>query len=388
MTDLEDGKLAEAIPDALRGRDQWVCWQTERRDGKLTKVPIDPATGGFASTADRETWTDLSTAQAAVGLFEADGVGFVFTDDDPLVGVDLDDCRDRETGETATWASEIVDELESYTEVSPSGTGVHVIVEGSLPDGRNRAGDVELYETGRYFTVTGEHVRGTPSTVKAREDALRAVYEEHIQPDEETPDVVGESADGAGDGLELPDEELLERAMAADNGDAIRRLWNGSTAGYDSHSEADMALCCHLAFWTACDPGRMDRLFRRSGLLRDKWDEVHYSDGSTYGERTIERAIEQTDDVYEPPSEERSGEPDGCARGGADVNQPAISSGPRDLRTRVSATETTIEHLERELADVKEDLEALRADVARESDARSDGEADESGRSLLGVLGL
>jgi len=75
----------------------------------------------------------------------------------------------------------------------------------------------------------------------------------------------------------------------------------GDTSGYESHSEADMALCRLLAFWTGRDRSRMDRLFRQSGLARDKWDEVHYADGSTYGEKTLERAIARTDDVYTPP---------------------------------------------------------------------------------------
>lgn len=82
--------------------------------------------------------------------------------------------------------------------------------------------------------------------------------------------------------------------MAATNGAKFERLWNGNTAGYESHSEADMALCCLLAFWTGGDATQMDRLFRQSGMYRGKWDEVHYADGSTYGEKTVERAIQTT----------------------------------------------------------------------------------------------
>ena len=77
--------------------------------------------------------------------------------------------------------------------------------------------------------------------------------------------------------------------MAA-NGGKFAVLWEGDTSGYDRHSEADMALCCLLSFWANGDASHVDALFRQSGLMRPKWDEVHYADGATYGERTVERA--------------------------------------------------------------------------------------------------
>lgn len=84
-------------PETLREREQWVCWREEERDDKLTKIPVTPATGGFASSTDPETWRSFETALEYTETEHADGVGFVFTDDDPIVGVDLDDCRDPET---------------------------------------------------------------------------------------------------------------------------------------------------------------------------------------------------------------------------------------------------------------------------------------------------
>ena len=172
----------DALPDTLISREQWLCWRAEERDGKMTIIPVDPASGEFASTTDPDTWSDFSSARERVTstAAEAVGVGFVFTDDDPIVGVDLDDCRIPETGKTREWASDIVDRLDSFTEISPSGTGYHVLVEGTLPEGRNRKGDVELYETARFFTVTGDHVEGTPETVREREQALRAVHREYV----------------------------------------------------------------------------------------------------------------------------------------------------------------------------------------------------------------
>jgi primase-polymerase (primpol)-like protein len=94
------------------------------------------------------------------------------------------------------------------------------------------------------------------------------------------------------------DEEVLDRAMSAANGEKFAALWRGHVGGYDSHSEADMALCCLLAFWTDGDPDRVDVLFRESGLVRSKWDEVHYADGATYGEQTVERACARVTEHY------------------------------------------------------------------------------------------
>jgi primase-polymerase (primpol)-like protein len=127
-------------PETLREREQWVCWREEERDDKLTKIPVTPATGGFASSTDPETWDSLETALEYTETEHADGVGFVFTDDDPIVGVDLDDCRDPETDNADDVALDIIERLDSYTEVSPSGTGYHVLITGELPEGRNRRG--------------------------------------------------------------------------------------------------------------------------------------------------------------------------------------------------------------------------------------------------------
>ncbi|MFC7166909.1 hypothetical protein [Halospeciosus flavus] len=294
----------QSIPAALRDIDQWLCWQEQERDGKATKVPVDARTGEFASVTDASTWSDFETAHAGVTTLDASGVGFVFTEADSFVGVDLDDCRDAETGRPDGWAKEIVQSLDSYTEVSPSGTGYHVYVCGNLPAGRNRSGHVELYESARFFTVTGAHVDGTPAVVNERNQALRQVHAEYVA--DGSPSGSGShpaDTDGA-TGHDLSDEELLTRARNAKNAPKFERLWRGDTSGYDSHSEADMALCFLLAFWTGGDVAAVDRLFRHSGLYREKWDEPHYADGRTYGAVTAERAVRETSEVYEPREQE------------------------------------------------------------------------------------
>jgi len=183
-------------PETLREREQWVCWREETRDGKPTKVPVTPGTGGFASSTDPETWDAFETALEYTETEHADGVGFVFTDDDPIVGVDLDDCRDPETGDVDDAAQDIIKRLDSYTEVSPSGTGYHVLITGELPEGRNRRGSVELYDTARFFTVTGDHVDETLGRVARRQDALTAIHREYVQDTER--DTASESEPGNG----------------------------------------------------------------------------------------------------------------------------------------------------------------------------------------------
>lgn len=304
----------QTVPETLVDHDQWICWREVGRDGKPTKIPIDPEQGEPASTTDATTWTDFETALTAIKQSKpsVDGLGFVFAEADPLVGVDLDDCRDPETGTGADWATAIIDQLDSYTEVSPSGTGYHVLVDGELPDGRNRKGDVELYDSARFFTVTGDHVSGTPDQINTRSEALAAVHDEYVDEDEmssqpEPSLSAGDAQSEPGTDVDLSDEELLKKARSAANGKKFNRLWSGNLSGYQSHSEADMALCFQLAFWTGGDAGWMDQLFRRSGLMRAKWDDQHYADGSTYGEKTIQRAIANTSEFYEPPAADEDG---------------------------------------------------------------------------------
>lgn len=144
----------EDIPEELKSRPQWVVWKLETRDGKPTKVPYKSGTGRRASATDLLTWEPFEDALEAYEFGKYDGIGFVFCSGDPYVGVDLDGCVDSETGEIALWASQIIEGLDSYTELSPSGTGVHIVSRGKIP-GSGRRGSVEMYSRERFFTVTG-----------------------------------------------------------------------------------------------------------------------------------------------------------------------------------------------------------------------------------------
>ena len=140
------------IPEELRQRRQWVVWKLEERGGKPTKVPYI-AGGGKASSTDSLTWRSFEEAVQALETGRYNGIGFVFSSGDPFAGVDLDDCRDPETGELEEWAAKIVEAFGSYAEVSQSRTGVHIIVMGKAPN--KKRGKVEAYSSERYFTMTG-----------------------------------------------------------------------------------------------------------------------------------------------------------------------------------------------------------------------------------------
>jgi putative DNA primase/helicase len=201
------------------------------------------------------------------------GVGFVFTEDDPFVGIDLDKCREEDTGEVQPWARKIVAALDSYTEISPSETGLHVFIKATLPGRNNRKGPVEMYESRRFFTLTGKHLDGTPTGIHERQDALERLYGHIFKNDKPTNETNGHKPRP----LDVDDETLLELAVRAKNGDKFSRLWRGDTSDYGGdESRADLALCSHLGFWTDGDTERMDRLFRRSGLYREKWNREDY----------------------------------------------------------------------------------------------------------------
>lgn len=274
------GSLADAlarVPAELKAEARWVCWRREERGGKTTKLPVCAANGRMAKSTDPATWATFGEAVAAVGRWRCDGVGFVFGPDRAYTGLDLDHVivggvLDPEY----RW---VVDEAGTYTEVSPSGDGLHLIFRGGKPQGaeRSRRGQpggrvVEMYDHDRYFTVTGNVFEGH-GAVSANPGVVERAYRTWIEPEARAAqprldDAVRESSPG-----DMGDDELVERMLASRSGDDIRALLAGdcSAQGGD-HSAADMALCSHLAFWCAGDAARMDRIFRRSGLMRDKWD--------------------------------------------------------------------------------------------------------------------
>lgn len=301
----------DGIHRTLVSYPHWVCWRFEWRDGEWSKPPINPATGQHGKSnepADAVSFNEALEYHQRDDT-DTDGLGFVVTDS-PFTGVDLDDVYDPTDGEFSAVATDIFDTLESPAEFSPSGRGGRCFVIGDLPDGGRKNDLVELYDSGRYLTVTGQRIDGSPDDIPDREYGEQALADVHR---EYFPDDYADNADSDGEtegdarvptpsspvaSADLPDDELLEKARTAENGPTFERLWAGSTASYPSHSEADSALAMLLAFWTGGDHRQMDRLFRESGLMREKWD--RNAGDRTYGELTIANADDEASGYYDP----------------------------------------------------------------------------------------
>jgi len=244
------------IPEELKTTPHWVVWKYEDHEKpKRDKVPYNPRTGRNAKSNDASTWGTFAEAVATFQRGGFDGLGFVFSEADPYTGVDLDGCRNPETGQLEPWAGTIVERLASYTEASPSGTGVHIFVKGALPAGGRRKDKIEMYSEGRFFTVTGEHIGGTPSTIEERTAELAAVHAKVFgRPEENSQKQAHAGAESAnGHTNPLSDEEIILLAQRAENGALFTQLWAGVVQGesrsYPSQSEADLALCGLLGFY-------------------------------------------------------------------------------------------------------------------------------------------
>lgn len=291
------------VPSALLPYANWVAWRAIMRDEKITKVPYSPRTGHLASTTDPRTWSTFDAARSFAERTGCDGLGFVFTES-PFCGIDLDHCLDRAV--LAPWAAAVVKRLNSYTEVSPSGSGLHILVRGTLPDGGRKrqyaGGAVEVYDQGRYFTFTGRSWQDMPHSVEDRNAVLTEWVVETFPPSPPTTTTVAAQSEERQCGTALVDDAaLLTTAMEATDGATFTALWRGDTTAYGGdESAADLALCNLLAFWTDRDAGRMDRLFRQSKLFRPKWDARRGKE--TYGARTIAKALADATEGYEGPS--------------------------------------------------------------------------------------
>jgi hypothetical protein len=293
----------ENIPQELKALPRWVMWRYMHKDGKWTKPPFRVDGKGYASSTDPATWSDYAAALATYHKGGFDGIGVALTTDFGVVGVDLDHCYNSKTKLFEPWATAIIDRFKSYTEASPSGTGVRIFLKGKLPACGHKKGNVEIYSSGRYLTVTGHALQKSTRGVESRQAEIDAFLAEHFS--EPTIKKGASAAPNGGDhGGNLEDDALLSKAFAARNGAKIKALFDGDFSAYPSQSEADHSLCSMLAFW-AQDQAQLDRLFRRSGLMRDKWAEPHGA--QTYGERTIERAFTGRSEHYEPRRQNGSG---------------------------------------------------------------------------------
>ncbi len=282
----------QAIPYELQKLNQWVLWSMEMRDGRVTKVPKQ-VNNQNASTIYSRTWSSFSAVRHVMEEYGFDGIGFVFTKEDEFVGIDLDNCVD-EKGEISEFATMVIDKLDSYTEFSPSGKGVHIIIKGSLPSSfdkgkKNSELGIEIYTQKRFFTFTGS--KENDNEIFERSDEINELVEEIF----EFEDIQNETDFEVDVNKEFDENSttaIWERMFKSSNGEEIQKMFDGQLIINNDHSSTDLALANHLAFWCDKNYSLMDYMFRQTGLMRDKWDETRGDE--VYGEMTLKKAIRET----------------------------------------------------------------------------------------------
>lgn len=279
------------IPENLKHDGLFCLWKYEERNGKKTKVPYQ-VSGRKASSAKNSHFSSFDSVKSVKGY---DGIGLgIF---DGFGAIDIDHCI--YDGVVSDLARDIINTMDSYAEVSPSGTGVHIIfrVENFLYDKKNyyinnQKLGLEVYiasVTNKFVTLTGNRLNGRDVAIRDSQIALvMNKYMRRTSVNNTTVKVPGSYLD---------DANVIAKA-ARSNGEKFSRLWKGDISGYGSHSEADLALAMILGFWCGGDTDQMDRLFRQSGLMRGKWDRTQ--SGSTYGNITLRKAVSSCHEFYDP----------------------------------------------------------------------------------------
>ena len=240
----------------------------------------------------------------------ADGLAFYFANG--YVGLDIDhidsNLEDWRAGDNGP--NNLVNKFQdltdnTYMEVSQSGTGIHAIFKGKIPGKRRRKGNYEMYQTGRFFALTGNNIIPDPTIKSMSDDEMKTLYEFlfgkdnvvqlHSESDNITP-------------VDLSVAEIIKRAEnSAKTGTRFTMFMKGGWEQfYASHSEADMAFANDLAFWTGRDFHKMDTIFRNSSLMREKFDEKHGA--VTYGTSLLNKAINETQNIYNPESDSQDSE--------------------------------------------------------------------------------
>ena len=277
----------DAFPSELKDYNQYVCWEYEDNPSdpdNPKKPPLNPKTGRKASTTNPDTWGRFGKA---VKFYEKnddiDGIGIVLTEEMGVTVIDIDDCRDEKTGKLNQYARKIMKMFPSYTEVSPSGTGIHIFLYGTLPGKGINTKKIEVYDSKRYMTITGSHVDGSPSSVKKWNKKLQEWYATLPQSVKKEVTQTRTSKQDA-----LSDAEIIAKLFQGDSKGKFTRLWSGDVSDYPSPSEADQAMCSLLSAYTQ-SAETIDSIFRLSKLMRPKWDKK--SGNGTYGGSTISKVL-------------------------------------------------------------------------------------------------
>lgn len=289
------------IPTELKQLSNWVA--------RVDKIPVNPKTLYNAKANEPQSWGTFEQAVECIGKISkqgkpCNGVGFELKA--PYCGIDIDHCFNSETGEISKEALDIINIMDSYTEISPSGTGIHILYknDGSThPEWHKKkpidsVQHLEMYQSDRYFTVTG-NIFGNSCRLSERTKQADLIYKAYMQDSGKSEMPKKQTSAQLSPLTNLPDIDIISKAMKSKNGSSFTALWRGDTSAFNGdESRADLALCNMLAFWCSGDTRQMDRIFRNSGLMREKWDEKRGA--NTYGEITLNEAVAKCKEFYNP----------------------------------------------------------------------------------------
>jgi putative DNA primase/helicase len=268
---FRQGFLAELVPYP-----QFVVWKHQQIDDKPHKPPYSPRFHKLADTSNPASWGTLDQTLKALSTGNYNGIGFVFSKDDPYSMIDLDHCVGNNRS-IDKWAQNIIDALHTYTEYSPR-DGIHLITEAQIQGKGRKIGNVEMYSANHFMTLTLNHVPDTPKTIEKRQDKHEALYSALV------PEPLRSQSENTR-GVAVPtwrteptpdaqaDQRVLENALHAANGQRFKRYWEGDTSLWEgknaerrSKSEADYVLVLYLLSWTDDNVEQVKRLFQQSGL--------------------------------------------------------------------------------------------------------------------------
>jgi putative DNA primase/helicase len=271
----------DSIPAELKHLSQWVLWRFSKNEkNEITKKPYQ-TTGNLAKSNDPTTWNSIEGVLLKAKNF--DGIGFVFSENDAYVGIDLDKCVHN--GIIEAWALAIIKAIGSYTEFSQSGKGIHIIFKGRIPTvSDKRKGQIEIYDQGRYFCMTGNVYSGMD---KITEFGNLSEWLKSIGFIKEN----GNKPQTQSIPPSLTNDQIIELAKNAKNGSKFLALFNGNISDYGSGSEADLAFVSLLSFYTQ-DKGQIVNIIQQTPLWDSKWERKDYQN------RTIDKCLSSVTEIY------------------------------------------------------------------------------------------
>lgn len=269
----------------------WVNWISVQSGERTDKIPIDPKNGRYSSVQDPSKWgCFLDAWNRLEKSSHYKGFGLVLTSNLNIICLDIDNCRDLITGTIKEEAYSIIRQLNSLTEISQSGKGVHIFVLGKLKDNHRIKSDLcEIYSKDHFIAMTGNWLPDTPHTIYRRQEEITALYAELFSDKDRASSTFIAYNRSSKSMSGLGDDQIIEHLKNHRNSEIIMALMNGDVNKYSSQSSADLAFCNYLSQCTN-DPEQIDRIVRKSKLYRPKWDSRRRN--TTYGAMTIARALE------------------------------------------------------------------------------------------------